>query len=61
MSGGTTNLWRQPIDGGAAAQVTHFAGGDAPATHAWSRDGKLIAMVRSVTLRDIVVIKDQRR
>jgi Tol biopolymer transport system component len=60
-TGGVPNLWRQPIDGGAQTQITHFTGGEALAAHAWSPDGKLLAMVRAVTSRDIVIIKDQRR
>ena len=58
---GETSLWRQPTDGGAPTRVANFAGEGAIAAHAWSPDGKLLAMVRAVTLRNIVIIKDQQR
>jgi len=61
VTGGAANLWRQPIDGGPPTQVTHYTGGDLIAAHAWSPDGKLLAMVRAVTARDVVVIRDVRR
>jgi serine/threonine protein kinase/roadblock/LC7 domain-containing protein len=57
-AGGAPNIWRQPIDGGAPTRVTNFTAGDPIAAHAWSPDGKLLAMVRSVTARDVVVIRD---
>jgi hypothetical protein len=34
---------------------------DPIAAHAWSSDGKWLAMVRSITARDVVVIKDLRQ
>jgi Tol biopolymer transport system component len=61
VSDGTTNLWRLPVDGGAPSRVTNFKGGDTIAVHAWSPDGKLLAMVRVATTRDVVVIRDVRR
>jgi TolB protein len=61
LAGGVPNIWRQPIDGGAPTRVTAFTGGDPIAAHVWSPDGKWLAMVRSVTMRDVVVIKDLRQ
>ena len=61
VSDGTMNLWRQPVDGGAPSRVTNFKGGDTIAAHAWSPDGKMLAMVRVAITRDIVVIRDVRR
>jgi Tol biopolymer transport system component len=61
VSDGTTNLWRQSLDGGAPSRLTSFKGGDTIASHAWSPDGKMLAMVRVATTRDVVVIKDMRR
>jgi Tol biopolymer transport system component len=49
------------VDGGAPSRVTNFKGGDTIAVHAWSPDGKLLAMVRVATTRDVVVIRDVRR
>ena len=60
-TGGSANIWRQPLDGGAQARVTNFTGGDAIAVHAWSPDGGMLAMVRVATTRDVVVIRDVRR
>ena len=54
-------MYRVPIVGGAPTRVTHFTGGDPITAHAWSPDGKLLAMVRSVTARDVVVIRDLRQ
>jgi Tol biopolymer transport system component len=61
VTGGVPDLWRQPLDGGAPTRVTNFKGGDIIAIHAWSRDGKYLAMVRTATARDVVVIRDVRR
>jgi Tol biopolymer transport system component len=60
-SDGVSNIWRQPLEGGSPARVTNFKGGDIIAIHAWSRDGKYLAMVRTATPRDVVVIRDVRR
>jgi len=59
-TGGAPSLWRQPIDGGAPARVASFTSGDVITAHAWSPDAKLLAMVRLVTSRDVVIIRDQR-
>lgn len=61
VTGGAPNIWRQPIDGSAPTRVTNFAGSDPITAHAWSPDGKWLAMVRSITARDVVVIKDLRQ
>jgi len=61
FSDGAANIWRQPLDGGAPSRVTNFKGGDSIAVHAWSPDGKMLAMVRVAATRDVVVIKDVRR
>ena len=61
VTNGVPNIWRQPIDGGSPTRVTNFTSGDPIDAHAWSPDGKRLAMVRSVSVRDIVVIKDLRK
>ncbi len=61
MTGGAPSIWRHPIDGGTATRVSSVAAGDPITAHAWSPDGKLLAMVRSITARDVVVLKDLRR
>jgi len=52
-----TNVWSQPIDGGAPKQVTDFK--DSLMTgFAWSNDGKTLACTRGILLRDVVLISD---
>lgn len=52
-----SNLWSQPIDGGAAKQLTNF---ESSKMHyfAWSRDGKQLAIVRITETSDVVLIRD---
>jgi eukaryotic-like serine/threonine-protein kinase len=46
-TGNITNLYMQPLDGGAPVQLTHFDSEPAVvAAYAWSRDGKKIAITR---------------
>ena len=49
------NVWRQPLSGAPAAQVTNFNTGRL-VTFAWSQDGRQLAMVRGKTTHDIVLI-----
>lgn len=52
-----TNIWNQPLDGGAPKQVTDFK--DLLITgYAWSRDGKQIVCTRGTRLRDAILITD---
>jgi Tol biopolymer transport system component len=52
-----TNIWAQPIDGGAPKQVTDFK--ELYMTgFAWSRDGKQLAVSRSNYSRDAVIISE---
>jgi Tol biopolymer transport system component len=54
---GVSNLWRQPLGGGEAKQLTHF--NDLRIWNfAWSRDGKRIALSRGSSERDVLLIKD---
>ena len=39
LVGGSTNIWRQPIDGRAAQAVTHFPPGQSLNNYAWTADG----------------------
>jgi len=55
-----TNLWVQPIDGGAARPLTTFAEGKQIASFAWSPDGRQLAVARPVTTSDIVLLKGVR-
>jgi TolB protein len=52
-----TNIWSQPIDGGAAKQVTDFK--DLLMTgFAWSHDGKQLACTRGSLVRDAILVTD---
>jgi serine/threonine protein kinase len=55
-SGGTGNLWRQPVSGGPPTQLTKFASEELY-TFSWSRDGRL-ACVRGTTTRGVVLIEN---
>jgi hypothetical protein len=50
----------QPIDGGAPHQLTTFTDAKRIAGFAWSSDGKQLAIGRSVTTSDIVLLKGVR-
>jgi Tol biopolymer transport system component len=54
---GISNLWAQPITGGAAKQLTDFKSGMI-FDYAWSRDGKQLALSRGQTSRDVVLLTD---
>jgi len=55
---GATNLWRQPLDGGPATRLTNYTSGDAIVSHAWSRDGKWLALVRGANTNHVVMLRD---
>jgi len=58
-SGGTSNIWVQPITGGAPRQLTNFTEGVIWA-HAWAPDGRL-ALARGRVNQDIVLITSESR
>jgi len=58
LTGAALALWRQPLAGGAPIRVGDLTGTDPVMAHSWSPDGKWLALVRGVTARDVVVIKD---
>ena len=53
--GGVSNLWSQPIDGGAAKQITNFKS-DLILTFAYSPDGRRLALARGSRTSDAVLI-----
>ncbi|HKP69232.1 MAG TPA: hypothetical protein VJV05_08110 [Pyrinomonadaceae bacterium] len=55
--GGVSNLWRQPLSGGPATQITEFKT-DRIYTFAYSRDGKTLAFARGSDTPDAVLITD---
>ena len=58
--GGASNIWVQPLDGGPARQVTDFTS-DRIFAHAWSRDGKSLALSRGRVTSDVVLISNLGR
>lgn len=54
---GVSNLWSQPINGGPAKQITNFTSG-LIWRHAWSRDGKYLALARGNLAADAVMLTD---
>jgi eukaryotic-like serine/threonine-protein kinase len=54
---GVANLWLQPLDGSPGRQITHFTSGDI-AGGGWSPDGKTLALLRTQTQSDIVLLRE---
>ena len=52
-TGGTLNLWVQPVPGGPPHQITHFP--DDMVAYAWSPDGKRLALTRETVSSDVVL------
>ena len=51
-----SNLWSLPLDGGAPRQLTNFKDRRI-ANFAWSRDGKRLAIMRTINTNDVVLFK----
>jgi Tol biopolymer transport system component len=56
---GVSNVWFQPMSGGAPYQITHFTS-DQINWFDWSRDGKRLACSRGKILNDIVLITESK-
>jgi Tol biopolymer transport system component len=56
---GVSNLWSQPINGGPAKQITNFTSG-LIWRHAWSCDGKYLALARGNLSIDAIMLSDLR-
>ncbi|MFN2491323.1 MAG: protein kinase [Pyrinomonadaceae bacterium] len=54
---GISNIWSQPLSGGAPRQLTDFKA-DQIFNFAWSSDGKQLACARGVVTSDAVLISD---
>jgi len=54
-----TNIWALPLDGGPPRPLTQFSDSSAGAIvrFAWSRDGTRLALLRSTTTEDIVLLR----
>jgi serine/threonine protein kinase len=58
-SAGVSNIWLQPIDGGASRQLTMFKA-DRVFSFEWSRDGKQLVVARGAVASDVVLISNFR-
>ena len=56
---GISNLWRHPVAGGTAAQITKFTN-DRIFRYALSRDQKRWAIVRGDVSRDVVLVSERK-
>lgn len=56
---GVSNLWSQPLDGGAPRQITDFKS-DLIYKFAYSRDGRGLALARGNVTRDAVMISESK-
>jgi hypothetical protein len=54
-----SNLWSQPVTGGPPKQITRFTSGYIW-RHAWSMDGKYLALARGTFSKDAVLFSDLR-
>jgi Tol biopolymer transport system component len=56
---GATNVWEQPLAGGAPRQVTNFTSGQI-FDFAWSRDGKQLLLAEGEETSDVVLLSNFR-
>jgi len=56
---GVDNLWVQPLDSSAGHQITHFTSDQINAFH-WSPDGKNLALLRSHSESDVVLLQESK-
>jgi Tol biopolymer transport system component len=57
--GGVSNIWTQPLAGGPLKQLTQFTSHQI-INFAWSRNGRQLALSRSLAYNDVVIIRDIR-
>jgi Tol biopolymer transport system component len=56
-NGGSSNLWKQSIDGGPPRRITNFTS-DQIFAFDWSPDGKQLVYSRGTSINDVVLISD---
>jgi serine/threonine protein kinase len=56
---GISNIWARPLMGGPLKQLTQFTSHQI-INFAWSRDGRQLALSRSLAYNDVVIISDVR-
>jgi Tol biopolymer transport system component/DNA-binding winged helix-turn-helix (wHTH) protein len=54
---GVSNIWRQPLDGGPAKQLTDFKA-EGRLLFDWSRDGKQLVFTRRIWTSDLVLLRN---
>ncbi|MBA2502768.1 MAG: hypothetical protein H0V27_07790, partial [Pyrinomonadaceae bacterium] len=54
-----SNIWLQPVAGGEPRKITDFRS-DYIYRHAWSRDGRTLALVRGRGTNDVVLMRDDK-
>jgi Tol biopolymer transport system component len=54
---GVSNIWIQPLAGGSPKQLTEFTSHQIY-DFAWSRDGRYLALSRSVVVSEVAMISD---
>lgn len=59
-SGDGSNIWSQPLDGGAPRQLTHFAS-ERILRHEWSPDGTSLLYAHGTVNNDVVLISNVPR
>jgi Tol biopolymer transport system component len=59
LRNGASNIWEQPLSGGAPHQITNFASDRIP-SFAWSRDGKQLLLIRGNQTSDVILISNFR-
>ncbi len=57
---GVGNIWKQPIKGGTAQQITKYTD-DLIYRFGWSTDGNQLALERGMTVNDIILIQNSKR
>jgi len=57
IDNGTDNIWMQPVDGSAGHPVTDFTS-DHIRAFGWSPDGKTLAVARTHTVSDVVLLRE---
>ncbi len=57
IDNGTDNIWMQPVDGSAGHPVTDFTT-DHIRAFGWSPDGKTLAVARTHTVSDVVLLRE---
>jgi eukaryotic-like serine/threonine-protein kinase len=58
VTDGAANLWRQPLGGGPATRITSYPPGEDMPFHAWSPDGRHLALLRGSAERRIVIMRE---